>query len=269
MTGTFLSKQHLDELDACMACMATAGSTLQQFNKETASAAGAQRARMPLNAIFAGKIVGDLWKAASNFGIFGAIEKQLQPIMVFTDRLIALADALPAADTTSLHPWLFKLSPPTGALPEAATASMTNCWRLLPHHARSLTLLADASNTSNPGYDLLRAGIYKSLPRVIDYMAVRLQLYNSLTKAFSPATVARQRKRLLRRHYLFGMVASADFYVQYRRITVLLGQISRHFAHLLNSKTPAMFSLNLQLVRVELRRVQQLCRELVALRKSQ
>lgn len=267
MPGTFISKQHFTDLDACMAWMASIETTLINFNRETASSGlFLQLFQTPFAAITEGKTQAQAWTVKSNPGMFSAIDKQLDSIANFATHLVTHLDPFPFVDRAQLLLALKGFPLPPGPAPHGVTPSMTNCLQLLSYHQRSLALLSETVQASSPGYEAIREGIYKSLPRVIDYMSVRLQPYNPLAKVFAPSTVATQRKRNTYQHYTLGIASSANFHAQYRRITVLLGQASWHFGQLLNSQTPSIFSLNVQLLMIEVRHVQRFCREIVALR---
>ncbi|HXQ99953.1 MAG TPA: hypothetical protein VN798_06150 [Pseudomonas sp.] len=266
MSTTFISKQQLNDLDACMSWMESIETTLRHFNNETAPPGAL--IGTPSAAMQAGKAQAQAWAKKSNPGVFSAIDKHIASMQSFARHLVSHFEPWVNTDQRPYLVHLSRLPLPPGPLPGGLSPSSTNCLELLRYYEDSLLLLSEIVKAWAPGYDALREGIYKSLPRVVDYMTVRLQPYNPQSKVFGPHTIARQRKRATREHYALGMTASANFHAQYRHITLMLGEANGHFGDLVQNPSAHLFSLDLQHVMIELSRVQQLCRELVTLRTS-
>jgi hypothetical protein len=282
MTATFISKQQLNDIDACMAHMEQMDATLRSFNSETPLSTSrpgfisftlvpdlrvvVEWDRTPHSAIQQGKQQAQAWRINSSPAVFNAINDQLEPIRRFVNYLIAEVDRMPPFELVRVTASLSTIVLPRDQLPAGVAPGAWDYSRLMAHHQISLARLSYSIEESSPRYDAHRVGIYQSLPRVVDYMTVRLVPYNTRSREYGPHNTAFSRRRSTQRHYALGMMASANFHTQYRRIMELLSQASGRYSQLLYSNTLPMLTLSLRLLLVELTQVQQFCREMAALR---
>lgn len=268
MTGTFITQRQFDDIDACMAFIETTPGVVGEFTR-TAELGELGVTRPPYSEMTAGASQAKLWKLKTDPGFYRLMTGHFEEIARFTEYLDSYIAELSSLEKRGSVSRLSSVAVPANLYPASGSEPITDCLELLQYHRKWVCVFSEIFRTGTSGHEEVRGAIYKTLPRVFDFMSVHLQHANA--KSPEPARIESARKlwQTTRCYYFSGMGATANFLTQYERINYLLAKASESFAGMEHVATLARLASGMKLIMVELGQVQRLGREIGALRTGQ
>lgn len=266
MSGTFISQQQFDDIDACMLYIETLNSAVSGFNGAAEVGQKYGLTHPPTVEMREGETQARLWRLKTEPSFYRFIADHIDELAPFTEFLSAYIRGLSPVQRKGTVSSLSGLSFPPGLYPRSSAEPITDCLSLLQYHQKWVWAFSELFRIANSGYDAIREAIYRVLPRVFDFMAVHLQIAASKNLSPKRLSAARDHADTVRAHYWAGMGATANFLTQHRRIGALVAQANRRFDQLENIATLSRLDTDMKLTMVELKQAQRLSREIVALR---
>jgi len=266
MNATFITQRQFDDIDTCLSVMAQLSFSVNKFIMRLPW----QLRRGALTAIpqtvHDGPPTRDLWVDHSASEDYLSVNKYLDSLLYMTGHVIAGVGALSSADMKSPVSKLPNLVPPPKP-PVFPTTPSADCLQILG--VRKLGLLAALYKTryTNANYGYVREGIYKVLPRVIDFTSQLLQTAETMPLYPGQREDLHFRAAVYPRYYSFGMTGMANLVAQQDRISTLLEKATRYVDPYRTDKSLARFRSDLEIAEVYLRQARHYGGEIAALLK--
>jgi hypothetical protein len=264
MSGTYINQQDFTDINACMDYMSKADAVAWEFT-QILGVHPRYPALTPLAELREAARQSKSWSLKSDVGYYLNFADLLTELIRFADYLVGLTAASTAADIRRGAVVLEQAAAPPGPEPSYAAGAMTNCLQVLRHYQHILSCKSELGRIAAPGYKALRRGIYKTLPRLADFMSFYLRnpapTRGNRAGSSRPGELAKDLDRV----YALGMIGMANFVAQIQRLTGLVSEASHRLTKLETAGSMRKVATQLKLVKRDLIEARRYCEEIAAL----
>ena len=265
MSATFITQQQFDEIDKCMLFVRDSSYRVNHFVLALPSQLrwGAWSAIPQI--VQAGPRTRNQWIDHSDADNYLTINRHLDSLLFITDHIITGIGGLSPADRKSPVSKLSGLVAPPKP-PVFPWYPRATCLQLISWQTTGLRSAIYKARYTNANYRDVREGVYKILPRLIDFTSRLLQIAQTMPLNSYQREDLPYRAAAFPFFYTVGMAGLANLIAQQDRISKLLEQASPYVDPPDNDKSLARFRSDLEIAGVYLRQARRYCREVAALR---
>ena len=264
MSGTYLSQQDFNNVDACMDYMSKADEAAGEFT-QVLGVYPRYPALTPMAELREAARQSKSWALKSNVDYYLNFAELLAELIHFADYLVGLTEASTAADIRRGAIVLEQAAAPPGPEPSYAAGALTNCLQVLRHYQMILNLQAELGRIATPGYEELRQGIYTTLPRLAQFMSFYLRDPAATGRNHAGLGRAGELAKDLDRVYALGMIGMANFLAQIQRIATLISEANHRLTGVENAGSMRKLATHMKLIKRQLLVAQGYCEEVAAL----
>ena len=266
MRATFITQEQFDDIDKCMSFMAQASPMITNYIMTLPWQLRASALDAIPHSVHDGPPTKTLWIDHSTSEDYLSVNRYLDKLLHITGHVISGVGDLSSADMKSSILKLSSLVAPPKP-PVFPSVPLASCLEILTAHRVGLRAALYKARYTNTHYGYLREGIYKVLPRLIDFTSRLLQIAETMPLYPAQREALHFRATAFRRFYTFGMVGMANLIAQQDRIATLLASATVYIDPPKKDKSLARFRSDVKVAEVYLKQARHYGEEVAALLK--